>query len=277
LLLNFVDENFLIKFHVIDIRHNHLAQEVVCLRDKMEEMELNEDPDNLVNGKTEYMDLGIIAHDHVARNRAVKFLPKGGDGKLKNLDWVNPNMEPFYYPLLFSRGELGFSSKLGISMCDYISSKILHGEDQFDWQSLLDPEILICTNRFYVMSQLGQVWAVDNVSRMVDDKLDYVRKNQKLLFGGLDKQNDAENENDNHANPELGDEENVYLPASVTGSPRHMRKLSCDALYAVAQEGPPTDFVTLTANVNWREILEKSLDGQTGFNRPDIVCQVSLK
>jgi hypothetical protein len=99
----------------------------------MEEMELNEDPDNLVNlqlslnVKTEYMDIGIIAHDHVAGNRVVRFLPKGGDGKLKNLDWDNLNMEPFCYPLLFSRGELGFSSKLGISMCDYISSKILHG------------------------------------------------------------------------------------------------------------------------------------------------------
>jgi hypothetical protein len=46
--------------------------------------------------------------------------------------------------------------------------------------------------------------------------VDYVQKNQKLLFGGLDKQNDAENENDDDANPELGDEENVYLPASVS-------------------------------------------------------------
>jgi hypothetical protein len=248
----------------------------------MEELEQNDNPDVLanlqlsLNGKTEYMDIGIIAHDNVAGNRVVRFLPKGGDGKLTNLDWDNPKMEPFCYPLLFSRGELGFSKSLGITMCDYIASKILHGENQFDWRSLLDPNILLRTNRFCVMSQLGQVWAVDNVSRMVDNKLAFVRKNQRLLFGGLDKQKSDENENGIDADPEFGDEENIYLPASVTGSPRHMRELSCDALYAVAQEGPPTDFVTLTANVNWREILEKSLVGQTGFNRPDIVCQVSF-
>jgi hypothetical protein len=154
----------------------------------MEELKRNDNPDDLailqlsLNGKTEYMDIGIIAHNHVAGNRVVRFLPKGGDGKLKKLDWNNPKMEPFCYPLLFNRAELGYSSSLGISMYDYISSKILHGEDQFDWQSLLDPRILIRTNRFCVMSQLGQVWAVDNVSRMVDNKLDFVRKNQKLLL-----------------------------------------------------------------------------------------------
>jgi hypothetical protein len=248
----------------------------------MEEMEQNENPDDLVNlqlslnGKSEYMDIGIIAHDNVAGNRVVRFLPKNGDGKLKNLDWDNPNMEAYCYPLLFSRGEKGFSSNLGITMCDYLASKILHGENDFDWPSLLDPTKLIRTNRFGVMSQLAQVWAVDNVSRMVDNKIRFVRNNQKLLFGGLDKQNSAENEEEIDADPDFSEEQNVYLPASVTGSPRHMRKLSCDALYVVAQEGPPTDFVTLTANVNWREILEKLCIGQTGFNRPDIVCQVRI-
>jgi hypothetical protein len=58
-----------------------------------------------------------------------------------------------------------------------------------------------------------------------------------------------------------------------------MKNLACNALFAVASEGPPTDFVTLTFNIKWREVLEKLLEGQSAFDRPDICCQVlkSLK
>lgn len=68
-------------------------------------------------------------------------------------------------------------------------------------------------------------------------------------------------------------EQSVYLPKSVTGSPRHMQKLACDALHAVAENGAPTEFVTLTVNISWREITEKLFANQTAFDRPDIVCQ----
>lgn len=66
----------------------------------------------------------------------------------------------------------------------------------------------------------------------------------------------------------------MVLPASVTDSRAHLNQLAISALHAASQFGPPTDFTTLTTNIKWRVIEEKLLDGQTAFERPDIVIQV---
>jgi hypothetical protein len=66
----------------------------------------------------------------------------------------------------------------------------------------------------------------------------------------------------------------TVCPKSITGSRRHLRSLSLDALTTVAEYGAPTFFITLTCNTKWREIQERLLDGQDAFDRPDIVMQV---
>ena len=38
--------------------------------------------------------------------------------------------------------------------------------------------------------------------------------------------------------------------------------------------GKPHCFTTITANPHWPEVLEMLLPGQTGYDRPDIVCRV---
>jgi hypothetical protein len=84
-------------------------------------------------------------------------------------------MEPFTYPLLFNRGEPGWSSDLKIQMPDYIASKLLRIEEDFEMNSHLYPNTyMIRTNRLQAMARLGQVWMVDCVSRMVDRKLNWV-------------------------------------------------------------------------------------------------------
>lgn len=78
-------------------------------------------------------------------------------------------------------------------------------------------------------------------------------------------------------------EENVPItqkticPKSVTGSRRHLRSLSLDALTTIAEYGAPTFFITLTCNIKWREIQERLINGQDAFDRPDIVMQVTCK
>jgi hypothetical protein len=64
------------------------------------------------------------------------------------------------------------------------------------------------------------------------------------------------------------------VPTSVTGSRRHLHSLALDALATVAQCGAPTFFTTLTCNPKWREIQERLLEGQTAYDRPDIVVRV---
>jgi hypothetical protein len=64
------------------------------------------------------------------------------------------------------------------------------------------------------------------------------------------------------------------LPGSITGSRRHLHGLALDALATVAECGAPTFFTTLTCNTKWREIQERLHEGQTAFDRPDIVVRV---
>ena len=65
-----------------------------------------------------------------------------------------------------------------------------------------------------------------------------------------------------------------YLSQSVHGSRRHLRNLAQNALTVISELGPPYCFLTLTCNTEWPEIPEMLLEGQTAFDRPDIVCRV---
>ena len=65
-----------------------------------------------------------------------------------------------------------------------------------------------------------------------------------------------------------------YLPSSVPGSPRHLRRLRVDALELARRKGPPTFFITVTCNPYWPEILASLGAGQTAADRPDIVVRV---
>lgn len=228
-----------------------------------------------LSGSTEYLDIAVLTNDKASGNRVVRFMPKNGLGEYKKLDWGNCLMESYCYPLLFSRGERGWAKDLKLPMCDYISNRLLQCE--FEKPSHLYPyHKSLMTNRFCAMAKLGSVWAVDCVSRMVDNKLNFVKKNQPLLFGGQERKESTdecfEDDNDDEYNSEKG----TYCPKSVTGSPRHMKELACNALHAVSQSGPPSDFVTLTFNIKWREVQEKLLQDQTGFERADIIVQVIM-
>ncbi len=52
----------------------------------------------------------------------------------------------------------------------------------------------------------------------------------------------------------------LYLPSSVHGSPRHMTTFAKNALVLVSEFGCPHVFITLTCNTKWPEIVSQLLD-----------------
>ncbi|KIH43605.1 hypothetical protein ANCDUO_26386, partial [Ancylostoma duodenale] len=54
----------------------------------------------------------------------------------------------------------------------------------------------------------------------------------------------------------------VVLPATFTGSPRHMHEYAQDAMLYVRTSGRPDLFMTFTCNPEWAEIREELLEGQ---------------
>jgi len=133
--------------------------------------------------------------------------------------------------------------------------------------------VLLCINRFQLMSRLSQIYLVDSVSRAIDYRLRFYKYHQKDLFG-IEAEPEREGEegatDENNDNPG----EKSFLSQSMHGSRRHLRSLAKNALALVSEFGRPNLFITLTCNPNWPEILEQLLPGQTAFDRGDVVCQV---
>jgi hypothetical protein len=109
------------------------------------------------------------------------------------------------------------------------------------------------------------------ISRLIDLHLEFIVDNQALIRGGTGEDFDRITDTTEEREARRG---SVYCPKSVTGGRRHLKDLAKNALIVVSELGPPTEFVTLTCNANWREILERLPVGQTAFDRPDIVAQV---
>jgi hypothetical protein len=230
-----------------------------------------------INDSTHYLDIGIIKSDQAVGERGIRFVPKGNNQTSQTIRLRSPKLEPFAYPLLFAYGEDGWGEdcKPDVQLNQYISSKILKGEGILI-PSLLQPNHYLLVNRRQAMARLGQVWVVDMISRMIDIHLDFIRKNQRLIRGGEQPHIDPNqefNDGDEPAVP-VAPVQHILCPASVTGSRRHLAGRAKEALAVASHFGGSTEFLTLTVNVKWREIDEQLGEGQTAFDRPDIVAQV---
>jgi hypothetical protein len=64
------------------------------------------------------------------------------------------------------------------------------------------------------------------------------------------------------------------LPATFTGSPRHMHVYAQDAMTYVRNYGLPDLFITFTCNSAWHEIKEELLVGQSPTDRHDLTVRV---
>lgn len=66
----------------------------------------------------------------------------------------------------------------------------------------------------------------------------------------------------------------VILPATYTGSPRHMHEYAQDAMTYVRRYGCPDLFITFTCNTKWTEISQLLLPGQSASDRHDLTARV---
>jgi hypothetical protein len=135
---------------------------------------------------------------------------------------------------------------------------------------------------FFKKLFIGQTWLVDQLSRCIDNKLDFIKKKkQPSIFGGGLSSRHAEDaimpSNDVHERDEgnHGEASNsTFLSSEFHGSPRHLKQLAQESLCVVAEKGKPSLFITFTANAKWSEITDRLLPGQTAFDRPEVVNQV---
>ena len=150
------------------------------------------------------------------------------------------------YPLLFPYGEDGFrtdlksttynsnnkSTRKRISMREFYCYQLQERETQ--------------GNTLFRSGRLFQQYVVDAYAYVEEDRLDYIRKNQKNLrseiYQGIQ---EAITRGDTNAQS-IG--KRIILPSSHTGSPRYMIQNYQDAMAICRHYGNPDLFITLTCN-----------------------------
>jgi hypothetical protein len=265
-----------------------------------------------LRSEVEYFDVANIAVDRATGGKILTVALKGG--QTGYVDINRRDYEPLSYPLFYQNGELGWGAEDTsiIPYNKYLASRLLKPElKSYGWNPftygpdfLAAPhksefyeqdndqfERMLWVNRFQLCTRLMQTFAVDMVSRQIDRKLNFLIRNQKSILMGeklnkkddmFDDDNDSDDDDDDDDDDDMDDyndgaeqkPDQVFLPSSLHGSPRHRKKLALNALSIVTEIGKPTLFITGTVNVNWPEIQSRLLKGQTAFDRPDVVTQV---
>ena len=216
--------------------NNKLAMELVDVGEIIKKRILNEPSDFPVllataNKRMSVFEIAHITSDKEPNDRVVSFKFKNSSSP-STVPMSSKFFEPLCYPLLFNYGENGWGSEMRhqFPFMKYLCSRMLQPEYYSNGAPMLlpnndDPPVLKHVNRFQAMARLGQTYLVDNVSRAIDFRADWHKKNRNTIFGGINTQeilNDEENNMD-----ELIDDnkpKSSFLSSSMHGSPRHLRK-----------------------------------------------------
>jgi Helitron helicase-like domain at N-terminus len=122
---------------------------------------------------------------------------------------------------------------------------------------------------------LSQQYAIDQVAKVQDHDISYINRIQeKFRTTDYKTYRDAE---ESMTTDDVGKEvpKSTFLPSSFRFGERHMRERFRDIMALCKKLGNPSLFLTMTANPNWREIVEEcQRSGETPSMRPDIVSRV---
>ena len=127
------------------------------------------------------------------------------------------------------------------------------------------------TNHILNFRQLFLQFIVDMYAKIESERLLYIRLNQtKLRADEYTNLRDAVANDGNVA--DIG--KLVVLPATFTGSLRHMQEYAQDAIAYVHAYGHPDLFITFTCNPTWPEVKKELIFGQIPVDYPDLTARV---
>ncbi|GBO29161.1 hypothetical protein AVEN_236302-1 [Araneus ventricosus] len=203
---------------------------------------------NAPTSRTEVAAIFVGDDGEPPANRDICIYPIG-EG-CKNISPLNQCNDPMVYPLLFPRGEQGWSNEME------------HVEERRSAKRNRVTQLQFYAYRLSVRSgfsllhssgKLFQQYVVDTYVKTEGSRLNYIRLNQKDLrvefYRGL---LDALTTRASNNNLRVG--KLVILP-SFQGSLRSMQQNYQDAMAMVRKFGRPDLFVTFTCNPSWPEIL----------------------
>ena len=187
------------------------------------------------------------------------------DGHLDRISETHRSYDPLQYPVLFPKGEDGYS-------IDYRTSKDRKVSSMQFYSHMLMIRRLPNFNTLHRCRRLMQQFVVDMYVKVETERLNFLRRDQKKLraetysdFTDAILRNDEDPAN-------IG--QKIILPSTFTGGPRYMHQRTQDAMTYVRTFGRPSLFITMTCNPKWKEIKNELFTTQIANDRPDIIARV---
>ena len=174
--------------------------------------------------------------------------------ELQRVSSMDPNVEPWIYPLFFPHGTRGWhrdmlrnDGKSRVSRAAYVKYKIAIRDD---------------VNAIIRGRRLLKQYLVDSYVKIERNRIEYCKTHQANLRvasykGVMDYLEKKTNNNDNARVGKI-----LILPSTFIGSPRYMLQCYHDAMAQTQNKGKPDLFITMTSNPRWKEIEDNLLHGQ---------------
>ncbi|GBN96392.1 hypothetical protein AVEN_7481-1 [Araneus ventricosus] len=223
---------------------------------------------NAPTSRTEVVAIFVRDDGEPPANRDICIYPIG-EG-CKNISPLNQCNDPMVYPLLFPRGEQGWSNEM-----EHVEERRSAKRNRVTQLQFYAYRLSVRRgfSLLHSSGKLFQQYVVDAYVKTEGSRLNYIRLNQKdlrvELYRGLLDALTTRASNNNLRAGKL-----VILPSSFQGSPRSMQQNYQDAMAMVRKFGRPDLFVTFTCNPSWPEILNAMQGRERPENRPDIVVRV---
>ncbi|GJY76554.1 uncharacterized protein Tco_0481670 [Tanacetum coccineum] len=215
----------------------------------------------------------IIIGDFDDTGRTRDIIVEGTSGKPQRISELHPSYLPLQYPLLFPYAEDGYRDKI------FLKGKIIETKkgrwrlSMREWfayrmqQRDNETSLLLMSHRLY------QQFIVDAFTMVENDRLSFIRRNQKILriapINNLNKSLEAGNSDASKTgNP-------IVLPSTYTGGTRYKMQNYLDAMALCKAFGYPDLFITFTCNPKWPEInrfVQKH--NVSAEDRPDVLTRV---
>ncbi|KAI7956604.1 hypothetical protein MJO28_003699 [Puccinia striiformis f. sp. tritici] len=187
------------------------------------------------------------------------------DGGLKYISDMHSSYFPLRYPLFFPRGEQQWDNLYESSTGRVAGRKV----GSLEWFAFLLFQRPGHFSAILAGRSLLQEFLVDMYVCVERSRLRYITDNQDKLKAGK--------YNTLLASVESGSKPKgrpVILPSTFIGGPRHMQQLYQDAMALCRKYGPPSLFITMTANPRWPEILNYIPSHDETVDHPTLVVRV---
>ncbi|XP_057335011.1 uncharacterized protein LOC130673819 [Microplitis mediator] len=195
----------------------------------------------------------------------------GRDNVIRRINELHYSYDSLQYPLIFSRGEDGYSiciPKIDPASNEASDLKTVSAMCFYAFRIMIRKNN---HNHLHYYRSLFSQYLVDMYAKIESERLVYIKTHQAHLRA----------ENYIHLQDAISKDVNlmetgksVILPSSFTGSARYMHERVQDGMTYVRNHKTPDLFITFTCNPKWKEISDNLFSRQTPADRHDIISRV---